>query len=266
MLKISLLGCGWLGLPLAKKLIENGCFVNGSTTSTAKISTIEKTGIHPFLISLEENKIEGDIASFLKNSEVLIIAIPPKLRSSSSENFVAKIQTLISYIEKSSIKKVLFVSSTAVYDDDNSIVTEATNCNPKTESGKQLVAIEKLLQNNTNFKTTSIRFGGLIGDDRHPIKFLSGRKNIENPDAPINLIHQNDCIGIITKIIEKEIWNETFNAVAPEHPNRKEYYTKKAIELNLALPEFDTNTTSTGKTIVSEKLETILEYKFQNKI
>lgn len=30
---ISILGCGWLGLPLAKKLVENQWIVNGSTTS-----------------------------------------------------------------------------------------------------------------------------------------------------------------------------------------------------------------------------------------
>jgi hypothetical protein len=43
---------------------------------------------------------------------------------------------------------------------------------------------------------------------------LAGRENLENPDAPINLIHQTDCIGIILKIIEKNSWGETYNAAA----------------------------------------------------
>jgi nucleoside-diphosphate-sugar epimerase len=150
-----------------------------------------------------------------------------------------------------------------VYADDNSVITEATNPDPNTENGKQLVATEQLLQNNKNFQTTIIRFGGLIGNDRHPIHFLSGRKNIENPDAPINLIHQDDCIGSIESIIEKECWNEIFNAVAPFHPTRKTYYTQKAMELNLPLPEFDESKPSLGKTILSEKITTVLEYKFQ---
>jgi nucleoside-diphosphate-sugar epimerase len=59
------------------------------------------------------------------------------------------------------------------------------------------------LQGNSRFKTTILRFGGLIGEDRNPIRFLAGRENLENPDAPINLIHQTDCIGIILRIIEK---------------------------------------------------------------
>ncbi len=141
-------------------------------------------------------------------------------------------------------------------------MTEETELNSDTESGRQLVQAEQLLQNNPNFKTTILRFGGLIGEDRHPIKFLAGRTNIENQNAPINLIHQDDCIGIIQKIIELNSWNQVFNAVTPFHPSRKEYYTQKAIEFNLEIPEFNAENSSFGKTISSSKIETVLGYSF----
>lgn len=269
MVTISILGCGWLGLPLAKSLIEKGFSVCGSTTSLDKISVLENAGITPFQISLFEDKIEGAIEAFLENSNILIIDIPPKLRSVSSDNFVGKIQNLIPFIEKSNIEKVIFVSSTSVYADDTSTalsVTEETIPKPDTESGKQLLQVEQLLQSNKSFQTTIIRFGGLIGEDRHPIRFLAGKKNIENPDAPINLIHQTDCIGIIEHIIKTNCWNEIFNVVTPFHPTRKEYYTQKAIELNLTLPEFDETKPSSGKLILSDKIENKLGYKFKNKL
>lgn len=270
MKQISILGCGWLGLPLAKSLLEKGFSINGSTTSVEKIAVLEKAGILPFQINLFEDRIEGNIDLFLSNSDILIIDIPPKLRGNSTENFVAKIQNIIPFIEKSSVDKVIFVSSTSVYADDNSIITEETKPNPDTESGRQLLEAEHILQSNKNFQTTIVRFGGLIGDDRHPIKFLAGRKNIENPIGPINLIHQIDCIGIIEAILkhsetsgQNDKSNEVFNAVAPFHPTRKEYYTKKAIELDLSLPEFDESKPSVGKTILSDKVETVLNYKFE---
>jgi nucleoside-diphosphate-sugar epimerase len=264
MKQISILGCGWLGLPLAKSLVEKGFSVNGSTTSLEKVSVIENNGITAFQIEVKETEIKGEIDSFLAHSEILIIDIPPKLRGTVTENFVAKIQTLIPFIEKSAIAKVIFVSSTAVYSDDNTIITEDTIPQPNTESGKQLLAVETLLQNNSRFKTIIVRFGGLIGDDRHPIKFLSGRKNLENPEAPINLIHQIDCIGILENIINTNSFGEIVNAVAPFHPTRKDYYTQKAQELNLPLPEFETNKTSFGKTILSTKIEAVLNYQFKN--
>lgn len=262
MTQISILGCGWLGLPLAKSLIENGFSVNGSTTSIEKLSVLENAGIRPYMIALSENETTGKFQDFLENSKILIIDVPPKLRGSATENFVSKIKNVIPFIEKSAVEKVLFISSTSVYGEDNLVVTEETELNPDTESGRQLLETEQFLQSNSNFKTTILRFGGLIGEDRNPIKFLAGRKNIENPNAPINLIHQDDCIGIIMEILKSNSWNETFNAVTPFHPSRKEYYTQKAIDLNLALPEFNAENSNLGKTISSTKIENVLEYQF----
>ena len=262
MTQISILGCGWLGLPLAKSLLQNGFSIKGSTTSLEKISLLESEGIAPFLVRLEEHQISESIADFLANSQILIINIPPKLRGGSTENFVAKITTLLPFIENSTVEKVLFVSSTSVYGEDNEFVSEATVLNPDTEGGRQLAIVENILQKNSRFQTTILRFGGLISDDRNPVRFLSGRENIENPDTPINLIHQDDCIGIIEKIIALNSWDETYNAVAPFHPTRQEYYTQKATELNLALPKFAALNTIVGKTILNNKLIEVLDYSF----
>ena len=277
MKKISILGCGWLGLPLAKKLIEKGNSIKGSTTSENKLSILEDAGINPFLVILSDPEASGEgglesesvseaINDFLAESEILIIDIPPKLRTntdSSRKLFVEKIETLIPFIEKSTIKKVLFVSSTSVYGDQNDLIIEETIPNPETESGKQLLLAEAILQKNQNFETTILRFGGLIGEDRHPVKFLAGKENLENPDAPVNLIHQEDCIGIIEEIILQSKWNEVFNAVAPFHPSRENYYTQKAKEQNLILPKFSTEKSNIKKIISSEKIENSLSYKFK---
>ena len=275
--KISILGCGWLGLPLAKSLLAKGYEVKGSTTSESKLEVLKNAGISPFQIQLEAHQIIGNMEDFLKETNVLVIDIPPGLRRETSTSnemtFVNKVKTLIPFIEKSGFQKVIFVSSTSVYGDDFPIVeiTEETKPNPDTESGKQLVIAETLLQSNPHFKTTVIRFGGLLGEDRHPVKFLAGRTNVENPDAPVNMIERKDCIGVIEKILKQVQhdnweWNQTFNAVAPQHPTRKAYYHKKADILNLPLPTFAENSESKGKIISSEKVETILGYSFQKEI
>jgi nucleoside-diphosphate-sugar epimerase len=277
MKQISILGCGWLGLPLAKKLIEEGHSVNGSTTSENKLSIFKDLGINPFLVILSEvegaleiESVSETVNSFLDKSDILIIDIPPKLRGNTASfstplemTFVKKIENLIPFIEKSTIKKVLFVSSTSVYGNENGMITEETNPNPDTESGKQLLFVEAVLQNNRNFETTILRFGGLIGEDRQPVKFLAGKENLENADAPVNLIHQNDCIGVIQEIINQSKWNEVFNAVAPFHPTRSTYYTQKAIDLNLVRPKFSSEKSNIKKAISGEKTERILNYKFK---
>lgn len=256
------MGCGWLGFPLAKALLQKGFSVKGSTTSVDKLALLEEAKIEPYLISLTAQEIQGNTTGFLEHSSVLIIDIPPKLRGVEKENFVAKIENLIPHIEQSGVENVLFISSTSVYNDDEKHVTEATTPNPDTESGMQLLATERLLQANTSFQTTVLRFGGLIGEDRHPIKFLAGKTNVENPDAPINMIHQDDCIGIILKIITANSWGETFNAVTPFHPTRKDYYIDKAIDLALAPPIFNDEKPSVGKVIDATKVVEVLGYSF----
>jgi nucleoside-diphosphate-sugar epimerase len=273
MTKVSILGCGWLGFPLAEAMIAKGFSINGSTTSTEKISILKASEINPFLININLNEtnssfgesIASEIESFLNESSILIIDIPPKLRGDNAESFVDKIAFLIPFIEKSTIEKVLFISSTSVYGENNELITEDTKANADTESGKQLLIAEALLQGNTNFKTTILRFGGLIGEDRNPVKFLAGKENIENPRAPINFIQLEDCMGIILKIIESNSWNEIYNAVAPFHPSREEYYTLKARENNLPLPKFNHEKESTKKIISSSKIENVLGYTFTRK-
>jgi nucleoside-diphosphate-sugar epimerase len=270
MTQISILGCGWLGLPLAKSLIAKRRSVNGSTTSENKLQILKDAGINPYLVALESDSISDSIIQFLANSGILIIDIPPKLRGTNSDTsdsqrkiFVEKINTLIPFIERSTVKKVLFVSSTSVYGDENDFITEETIPNPETESGKQLLLAEALLQKNKNFETTILRFGGLIGENRHPVKFLAAKENLENPDSPVNLIHQNDCINIIEEIIYQSKWNEVFNAVAPFHPTREKYYTQKANEHGLVLPKFSSEKSNIKKIISSEKVENSLNYLFK---
>ncbi|SDW05090.1 SDR family oxidoreductase [Flavobacterium degerlachei] len=269
MKQISILGCGWLGLPLAKALVEKNIKVKGSTTSVEKLSILENEGIQAFLLALDSESAPDALPAFFEGSGTLIIAIPPKLRGknkdysgANSNSFVKKIANLLPLLEQSSIQNLLFISSTAVYGDANATVDEDTKPIPVTESGKQLLAIENLLMENSHFKTTILRFGGLIGKDRHPARFLAGKENADNPEAPINLIHQDDCIGIIIKILETNTWGEILNAVTPYHPTREQYYTQKAVELNLVPPTFNHTNPSTGKTILSDKLIEMLDYTF----
>ena len=260
--QISILGCGWLGTPLATALLPRDYFIKGSTTSESKIASLRDLGIATYLIKLSENGTEGNLIQFLENSETLIIDIPPKLRGDNKENFVKKITNIIPEIENSAVKHVLFVSSTSVYGNTNSVATEETPTFPETESGRQLVETENVLRSNSNFQTTILRFGGLIGGDRQPGKYLAGKKNLDNPSGPVNLIHQSDCIAIIIRIIESAVWNETFNAVAPSHPTREKYYTAKAIAQNLSLPSFNHQDETMGKVVDGSKLMKQLNYKF----
>ena len=82
---ISILGCGWLGLPLGERLQNEGYSVKGSTTTEDKLDVLKEKGIEPFLVELTPEVKAEKIQEFL-DSSFLIIDIPPKMYSSYSRH------------------------------------------------------------------------------------------------------------------------------------------------------------------------------------
>jgi len=266
--RISIIGCGWLGFPLAQELVKKGFAIKGSTTSKDKLELLFKAQIEAFQLRITPEGVIGNIRECLSKSDVLVLNIPPGLRRNPDANYVGQIESLIPNIEASSIQKVIFVSSTSVYADEIGFpeITEQTKPNPTSESGKQLLIVEKMLQKNPNFECTVLRFAGLYGNDRHPAKQLSGKTKLQNGEAPVNLIHLTDCINIIFEIIRQDCFGETFNACTTPHPTKASYYVSLCKDMNLALPSYDLAQESKGKIINSHKLEQLLNYKFQIKL
>ncbi len=263
-MKISILGCGWLGKELAKKLISENHEVRGSVTGMEKMFELRKEGIIPYQLKLYEKGIQGDFRSFLSGCEVLLISVPPGLRRDPKINFVKKMRSLIPYIENASPKKLIFTSSTSVYADaeDFPVYTEESKTDNSSDRSIQLHNSELLFLNNPKLNTTVLRFGGLLGGNRHPVKFLSGKKDIKNPEAPVNLVHREDSIAAIQNVIKSNGKTSIYNLVYPEHLSKEEYYTSVAEKMNLPLPKFEHSGRSKGKIISSEKIQKELKFKF----
>jgi nucleoside-diphosphate-sugar epimerase len=256
---ISILGCGWLGVPLAKHFLEKGFSVKGSVTSTEKFGMLSDAEILPYRIVLSDTEVILDEPDFFK-CDVLVISIPPRRIDGIEQIFPSQIRRLIPFILKSGIQKVIFISSTSVYPDKNQLAREEDLLVPDKASGRALVIAENLLKEQSGFETTIVRFGGLIGADRNPARFLlKSPQPIAN--APVNLIHQDDCIGILLAIVEQELWGETLNACCPEHPMRKDFYEKAAFLSGLPAPVISEELAG-FKTIDSSKLIRLLNYQF----
>lgn len=265
-MNISILGCGWLGLPLAEYLIAKGHSINGSTTTKAKLSKLEKAGITPYLLSLDPELQCSNSCDSFWNADILILNIPPgRGRDNIIDYHLTQIKEVIKQLKESTIKQVIFVSSTSVYPSLSGVVEEKDAIKGKAgrESGNALLQAEALLQNEQAFDTTIVRFGGLYGYDRHPARYLAGRENLGKAKAPVNLIHRDDCIQIITTIIEDEIKGEVFNGVSDGHPPREMYYTAAAKKLGLTPPSFKEDPGKDYKVVSNRKLKNRLNYRFK---
>lgn len=245
MIRTSILGYGWLGKALCKHLISKDYKVCVSTTSVAKLEAVKRQGLKCYLIDIEQ---DIDFNSDFFDSDVLIVAVPP-LELSSYEK-------LLSALETSSIRKVVFISSTSIYQDSDAIITETDLL----KNGK-LCDAEEAFRVYPSLQTTVIRFAGLLGPSRHPSRFFNKNSTIKNPEGIVNMIHQEDCIRIIERILNQGIWSETFNACAPSHPSRRDFYTAAFNSTGQNPPSFADKTLS-SKHISSDKLIAALSYEF----
>jgi nucleoside-diphosphate-sugar epimerase len=257
---ISILGCGWYGSALGKALIADGMQVKGSTTSAAKMESLAALGIKPYIVNFLPGE-EIYNADFF-DCDVLWIAIPPKSRSGEGAAFIDKIKGIVSAIKQFEIQNVVFISSTGVYADSNKHVNEEADPQPNTEAGRILFEAENLFNAGDSFKTTIIRFAGLIGPARNPGKFFAGKKEIANGDAPVNLIHLDDCIGISKAILAKKAFGYLFNGCSPVHPTKADFYTQAAVDSGLEKPEF-IRELKEWKSVESVNVGPILDYQYE---
>ncbi|MDZ7695207.1 MAG: NAD(P)-binding domain-containing protein [Balneolaceae bacterium] len=239
-MNISVLGCGWLGLPLASKLIEEDHRVKGSTTTEEKLDTLKSQNIAPFLLTLNP-ELECDDPENFFNSDLLILNVPPGRRRKNVINFhTSQVESIINHLEKSTIQFVIFASSTSVYPKQGGVMEEedATAGEATRDSGEALIKAEQMLMAQDNFDTTVVRFGGLYGYDRHPANYLAGKKDVSGGNAPVNLIHRDDCINILMEIINQDVRGEIFNAVSDGHPPKTSITKLSLNRPGLSLPLF----------------------------
>ena len=258
--KISILGCGWYGMPLAKELIRQQYLVKGSTTTPDKLEQLQHNGISAYLVSFGEDNFSYDPSFF--DSETLLICIPPKRASGNQSSFPGKINSIVSAAKAGQIKKILFVSSTSVYGDHNQTVTESSVTDADSPSGLAMIEAENILLNEKQFDISIIRFAGLVGPGRDPARFFAGKTNVPNGQAPVNLIHLTDCIGITIAILRQQAFGVVINAVCPDHPEKQEFYTKAARRSGLEIPGF-INELNNWKKVSTNHIPEHLDYVYQ---
>lgn len=260
--KVSIMGCGWLGLLLGERLSEAGYNVHGSTTSKEKLPILESVGIRAHQLEVGED-LSGEVGSFF-DTDLLILNIPPgRRRPDVADRYPQEIRRVLNRALAEGTRRLLFISSTSVYPDVNRVVTESDALSAEKGSGLALIRVENYLKSLPDLPLTILRFAGLVGGDRKAGRFLAGKKDLTNGEAPVNMVHRDDCIAIILQIIEEEVFGETFNVCADEHPSRKAFYRQQALKDGFEPPTFSDERTTSFKIISNEKIKKVLNYTLQ---
>lgn len=209
-MKISVIGLGWYGEPLARELLKDGHKVSGTTRTKMKCLEFLRSGISAEV--LDSSLIPSEE---MLNSDIVILNIPP---------FKEELAWFKSFPWKKDAW-IIFVSSVSVEN------------KPDSESAKILKAEEDWVKD--YFPTwTILRFGGLYGKERHPGKYLAGKKNIPEGDKPISLVSLEETIAATKEVIQHRVQKDTLTIIGKDRRSKREFYTEYCRLNGLPLPEF----------------------------
>ena len=253
MTTISIFGCGWLGLDLAKTFLKDKDYIiKGSTTTFEKLDILEKNKIIPYILDTSKNSSLDD---FLV-CDILIISIPPK----NNDTYLEFLSSLSRHKLMYDIKQIIFISSTSVYPCENKEYKENERISYK-NSSKPIIYEAEQIFNDINYKVVILRCAGLMGYDRVAGKYFAN-KPISTGNERVNYIHKDDVINIIQLIISKKIKTGIYNLCSPKHPTKKEVYLNNAKKYGFAEPIFTENRAKTNRIINTDKVVKKLEYKY----
>jgi len=251
--KISIIGCGWLGFPLAQRLTKSGYTVKATVSHSEKLQLLIDNNVKPYLFNI--NTINPDKHLDFLDAEILVFTIPP------SKIKIENLMHFLNQLNQSVIKQVILISSTGIYKDCNTIITEE-NSAEFIDQLSLLYEIEQAFKNFKNYQLTVLQLSGLIGYDRNPVNYIHSKKVLTNPNGKVNMIYRDDAILIIEKLIKKNSFGETYLCSCDEHPTKKEYYTLLAKKLGIPYPDFETTLNDNYKVISNQKIKEKLNFVF----
>ena len=272
-MSLSIIGCGWLGQKLALELLADNIDVVASYQSQTSKDKLSQLSIPAFELSLpiadNINTFNTVASSALFQQQTLLIAIPPQLKR-GKKDYPQKIQQLVKLAEQGQVQQIILLNSTAIYNGLSGDVNENSTLDLGAEKVSTLLAAEQAaLAFSKN--TIILRLAGLVGEKRHPGRFLTAKRIFEQANAWVNLVHQQDVNNIIKHLMQPkhQSQNAIYNVVSAKHYTREYFYQKAAQALSLPVPQFSPKPTSyisksdAGKKVNGDKLRATLVYNYQ---
>jgi len=265
---VSIVGCGWVGLPSGRALAHAGYTVRGSTTRQTRYGTLADAGIEPFVTTFSPDPTPAAPALF--ESDTLICTLPPGRSNANDTPYADQIATLMAQAQARGVQRVIYTSSTGVYPPTDGPVTEErldpyvphTAPEPHRATGDAVRSAEQIVVTAYPERAVILRLGGLFGPDRHPGRFIAGRTEVARPEGPVNMVHRDDVVRVIQAVVAKDDICGVFNVVAPEHPTRRAFYEAAAHDYGGPPPTFAEDATTSGKRVLPTKLINTLGYNF----
>jgi len=221
-MRVLIVGCGYVGLPLGAELVKQGHEVFGLRRTLANVEELTAAGLQP---------VAADIT---RPEELLKLPAPFDwvVNTVSSTQggveeyervYLSGTRHLVESLAPTPLRKFVFTSSTSVYGQtDGSVVKEASPTEPSSPTSRVLVATEKLLleaAQSRKFPAVILRVAGIYGPERGHLfwQYLRDEARlIGKGERFLNMIHRDDLVTALMAALKNGRPGEIYNAVDDE--------------------------------------------------
>jgi nucleoside-diphosphate-sugar epimerase len=275
-MRALIVGCGYVGFPLAAELARRGHEVFGLHRSAGTDNALRQAGVTPLQADLTQ---PATLEKLPRDFDWVVNCVASgggdtndyrRLYLDGMRNLVAWLLAAPESTRRP--PRLVYTSSTGVYgQNDGSLVDETSPTEPATETAKILMETEQLLLaagRAKNFPAMILRAAGIYGPERGYLlkQFLRGEVRIEGDGRrTLNMIHRDDLISAIIAALERGRAGEIYNAGDDEPVSQLGLYQWLAEKLGRPLPPTVTEETAaprkrglTNKRISNRKLRTEL--------
>ena len=275
-MRVLIVGCGYVGLPLGAELARQGHEVFGLRRNPVAAGELEASGIKPLFADITR---AGDLEKLPRDFDWVVncAATGGGGEAAYRQLYLMGNRNLIEWLRPAPPRRYVYTSSTSVYgQNDGSLVVETDPVAPESETGKILVMTENLLlaaATEIKFPTVILRLAGIYGPDRgYWLKqFLSGEARIEGDGVRLlNMIHRDDAVGAIIAALKHSPVCQVFNVVDNEPVSQLDLFKWLAEKLDRPLlPSMPADAESsrrrgvTNKRVSNQRLKKMLGFEFK---
>lgn len=244
-MRVLIIGCGYVGLPLGGELVRAGHEVFGVRRSADTSTQLTKYGIRPVIADITRREYLSKIPGPFDWVVNTVSSTKGGVDEYRAVYFEAT-KHLLDWLSGQPLRKYIYTSSTSVYAQaDGSWVTEESATEPKSETSRVLVETEQLLLNaaeHTDFPAIILRVAGIYGPERGHLfqQFLRGEARMGGAGSRlINMIQRDDVVAAIIAGLNKGAAGAIYNVTDDEPVAEHKFFRWLADKLAMPMPPFN---------------------------
>jgi len=221
-MRVLIVGCGYVGLPLGVELVKQGHEVFGLRRSAGGEAEMTAAGLQPLIADITKPE---ELAKLPGPFDWVVNTVSSSKGGEEEyrQVYLQGTRNLIEWLAPTPLKKFVYTSSTSVYGQtDGSVVKESSPTAPASATSRLLVETEELLIDSVTtrkFPAVILRVAGIYGPERGHLflQYLRDEARIAGKGERIlNMIHRDDLVSVILAALKNGRPGEIYNAVDDE--------------------------------------------------